>query len=955
VPEPSNRPDGPRRRITFRFEETVVEALEGDSIAAALFAAGRRTFSRSFKYHRPRGLLCCAGRCPNCLMNVDGEPNVRTCTTPVRENAVVRAQNAWPSLDSDALSGIGLLDRFLPVGFYYKTFIHPRSAWPVYEHFLRHVGGVGVIDPSGKPEGYHHEYRSTGVAVVGGGAAGLCAALAAARLGARVTLIETQDQVGGELRGDRRPAIVASGESGDELARRLAQEARAAGVEIRTGAHAFGAYEGRRLAVEQGHTLLELAYERLVLATGAFERPAVFPGNDLPGVMLGSGALRLLRLYGVLPGKVAVIATANASGHALALELAEAGVELALVADARTAGSDPIVAELDAELGRRGIQVEWGACVAAAHGRQGLGSVQMTRGQATSRVDCDLLCLSLGWEPALALLAQERPEPLRWDASRGVFCVGPEDEEAFAVGSVAGAGALDECLRLGAAAGAAAASQPLPNVAAAEAASDEGLVVIPGPPASGRRFVCLCEDVTDKDVRQAIEEGFDEVELLKRYSTASMGPCQGKMCRAAVSQLCAECTGVTPSAAGRSRLRPPAYPVTLGALGAGHAGPVRRTPMHDRHVALGARMMNLGEWKRPEVYTSVEEECRAVRNAVGLIDVGTLGKLEIVGADAARILEKVYTNRVADLPVGRVRYGLVCDETGAVFDDGTIARLGEQRWFVSTTTSGVESMDALFRSFAVPGLGRAAPHFYITQRTAGLAAVNLAGPRSRELLSRLTELDLSREAFPYLHVRVGTVAGVAALLLRIGFVGELGYEIHYPAEYGAYLWDRLLEAGREFGIRPFGVEAQRVLRLEKQHLIVSHDTDALSSPWDAGMAWVVKLEKEDFVGRAILARRRAEAGGAAEPVGQRLVGFTVSDPSIWIPEGCQVEEGGRPAGRVTSFRRSPTLNRGIGLAWVPAGSAREGASIRIAAPAGSIPATVALRPFYDPEGARVRA
>jgi sarcosine oxidase subunit alpha len=578
--------------------------------------------------------------------------------------------------------------------------------------------------------------------------------------------------------------------------------------------------------------------------------------------------------------------------------------------------------------------------------------------------------VSYNREPAIALLAQEQPGPLRWDSDRGVHVIGAGQEEILAAGSVAGASRLSGCLTQGEAAGRAASlsgAGPRSNGTQAESTSTSPSPATPvaiSPVANGsttaavvkgKCFVCLCEDVTDKDIAQAVEEGFDHIETLKRYSTAGMGPCQGKMCRAAVSELLSRHTGQAAAAVGMSRARPPAQPVTLGALGAAHAAPVRLTPMHSRHVALGARMMNLGDWKRPEVYSSPEEECRAVRERVGLIDVSTLGKLEVVGRDAPALLEKVYTNRFTDLRAGRVRYGVVCDDAGIILDDGTFARLGDERWFVTTTSSGVEAMDQWLRWWSVPGPGGNPLCAHVTNVTAGLAAVNLAGPCSREVLARLTNMDLSREAFPYLAAREGTVAGVPALLLRIGFVGELGYEIHYPAEYGAHVWDALLEAGREFDIRPFGVEAQRILRLEKSHLIVGQDTDALSNPLDAAMPWVVKWEKEDFVGRPSLLHVQEAASRNGDAGRQRLVGFEVEQPGAMLPEGSQVVRDGFPVGRVTSYRRSPTLGKGIGIAWVPQEAAIEGATIEIAVSSGTVPASVTLRPFYDPEGTRVRA
>jgi sarcosine oxidase subunit alpha len=977
-----------RAPVTFVFDDRPIVALEGDTIAAALYAAGVRTFTRSFKYHRPRGLFCGAGRCANCLMNVDGEPNVRTCVTPARDGMRVRHQNAWPSLETDALAVLGRAERFLPVGFYYRTMIRPRALWPLYERALRAVAGLGVVDPTTHPEGYHHEYRTTDIVIVGGGPAGMAAALAAARTGQRVLLIEEGEALGGAGSAGVWPAS-ASPNAASPLPAPTALAA--AGVAIWTGAVAFGAYEGRLLGVQRGRTLAEVRYRRLVLATGAFEPPALFGQNDLPGIMLGTAARRLLRAHGVRPGRRAVIAAAHDDSLALAEELADAGVEVAAVLDIRSAPSEG--AE---RLAARGIECVSDASVVRALGRGRLAGVEAAiAGADLRRIPCDVLLLSLGWEPDVALLAQivgaPHPTPgdgiapgaphpdslLRWDDARGVWCAGEGEGEILAAGSVTGAATLEECLAQGEAAGRAAAEgQPAarssqPADERQPVARSEGRFPY-GPRATGHglSFICLCEDVTEKDIARAIEEGFDHIETLKRYSTASMGPCQGKLCRAAVSELCARLTGRTPEGVGVSRARPPARPVTLGALGAAHDAPVRRTPMHHRHTALGARFFNLGEWKRPEVYTSVAEECRAVRERVGLIDVSTLGKLEVTGKDVVPLLEKVYPNRCGDLRPGRVRYGVICDDAGIILDDGTIARVigrgamgggvgglppidAPDRWFLTTTTGGIEAMDQWLRWWAVPGPGGAAPEVQIANVTAALAAVNLAGPRSREVLAPLVDVDLSPRAFPYLGAREGALLGIPALFLRIGFVGELGYEIHFAAEYGAAVWDALLEAGRPYGIRPFGVEAQRVLRLEKQHVIVGHDTDALSNPLDAGIPWIVKWEKEDFVGRPSLVRLRRESG-SENGARQRLVGFEIADPSLALPEGCQVVEEGRPVGRVTSFRQSPTLRRGIGLAWVPDDAAREGARIQIAAPAGQVPAVVTLKPFYDPEGLRVR-
>jgi sarcosine oxidase subunit alpha len=529
----------------------------------------------------------------------------------------------------------------------------------------------------------------------------------------------------------------------------------------------------------------------------------------------------------------------------------------------------------------------------------------------------------------------------------------------WAAGEVAGAAGLDAVLASGRLAGARAVLALAGgggSLAARVAELAEALRGATPPPApraalasaprpGAKKFVCLCEDVTEKDLARAVAEGFDHIETLKRYSTVTMGPCQGKMCHRSSIDLCAALTGRTVAETGTTTARPPAVPVPLGALAARLHGPVKLTPMHARHAALGARPMDMGPWKRPLVYSTVEEECRAVHEAVGIIDVSTLGKLDVHGSDAAAFLDFLHPSRFADLPPGRVRYRILCDDAGIVLDDGTVARLGEDRFLVTTTTGGVDGMEQLFTSW-LAGSGKCV---HVVNLTGALGAVNVAGPRARDLLGRLTDADLSPAAFPYLAAREARVAGVPAILLRIGFVGELGYEIHFAADYGDYLWDALVAAGRPLGLRPFGVEAQRVLRLEKQHAIVGHDTDALTSPFEAGLGWTVKLDKPDFLGRDALAAARERAPR------QRLVGFELAGDGLLPGEGAAVVAGGRPIGRVTSAKWSAHLRRAIGLAWLPAEQARDGATFDVRVDGGATrAATVVTRPFHDPEGARQR-
>jgi sarcosine oxidase subunit alpha len=496
-----------------------------------------------------------------------------------------------------------------------------------------------------------------------------------------------------------------------------------------------------------------------------------------------------------------------------------------------------------------------------------------------------------------------------------------------------------------------------PNVSAAGEVAGAWLTrAMPLPPERvpfhKRAFVCFCSDVSTADLRDGISEGFDHIETLKRYTTLTMGPCQGRMCQLAGIGVCAHETGRTMAETGVTTARPPNPSVSLGALAGPRHHPVRRTPMHDAHDQSGAVWMDMGEWKRPRYYkhascdterSCVEAEYRAVRERVGLIDVSTLGKLDVKGRDAGKLLDKVYTNRFSDLKPGRVRYSVLCDEAGIMLDDGTISRLAEDHYFITTTTGNLDFVQQWLEWWLV-GTGW---DVHITNVTGGRAAVNLAGPQARDLLKTLTACDLSTKAFPYMACREADVAEVPALLMRIGFVGETGWEIHFPAEYGEYLWLKLVEAGKTFDLRPFGVEAQRLLRLEKRHVIVGVDTDALSTPYEAGMAWVAKLDKPDFIGRNALSRQ-----AEAKPE-QSLVGFIMNDDAV-PQDGAAILVGGALAGRVTSSRYSPKNGKAVGLAWVAAKSAKDGAEIEIRVNGSTARARIVQEAFYDPAGERLK-
>jgi sarcosine oxidase subunit alpha len=863
--------------------------------------------------------------------------------------------NAWPRLDFDLMSAV---DRFggplTPPGFYYKTFIRPRRLWPLYEKVLRHAAGLGRLPREQHERTWRTEYRRrhADLLVVGGGVAGLSAATVAARLGADVVLVDEGPELGGRALEDGRHSLV----------RTMAEQARAAGVEILTRAPAVGYFDGL-VAVWQGGTLHQIRARQHVFATGTIEQPLVFAGNDLPGVMLSGGARRLAALYGVKPGCRAVVATTSDRGLDAALALSRLGVELAAVADLRT-DSEPATEALRSRLG---VEVLAGHTVIEARGRTAveqavLGPSRQTPDAQTVEVavECDLVMVSGGAVPCVSLLSQAGART-RYDQALGCFALAGTPAGVHAAGEVAGAEGPDAIARSGELAGIEAAHAIGLGDARSrrEATQARGWlancaqmrsVLAPSPTVSGNErgkcFACLCEDVTAKDIRHSIAEGYDSIELCKRYTTVTMGPCQGRMCELATVRLMAEGIGRGLEEVGTTTARPPFTPVPMGVLAGPAFEPAKRSAMHGRHRELDANVMWAGDWRRPYDYGDPKGEVLAVHRAAGLIDVSTLGKLLVRGPDAGEFLDRLYPNTLSNLKPGRIRYGVINTDAGRIVDDGTICRLDESSFYVTTTSSGAGAVEEWF-SWWLTDWGL---RVHLTDLTQGLAAVNLAGPCSREIMAEVTDLDCSSEAFAYLDGKRAAVAGVPCLILRIGFVGELGYEIHCPAGHGEHLWDALLEAGARFRIRPFGLEPQRILRLQKLHILVGQDTDSESTPFGAAMPWTVKLDKEqDFIGRWALERY------ADEPPQTALVGFEMQD-GVVPTEGAVVLDGARsPIGQVTSARFSPVLEHVIGMAWVPSPLAADGAEVTIADQGRTLRARVVTKPFYDPEGEVLRS
>lgn len=910
------------QRLAFRWDGSPCDGYAGDTIVSALLAAGVTCFSRSFKYGRRRGVLTASFTDPGCLVQVGDEPNVRGGHRRLEEGMNVRPQNCWPSLAHDTKALNGALARVLTAGFYYKTFMRPRRLWPVYSAILTRFASGGRASPQPPPACYDKRYAHVEVAVAGGGPAGMAAAVAAARAGARVLLAEEEHDLGGHLRWGGAAEL-------DRLSRLRAAVAAEPGIEVLTNAVVTGRYDGNWLAVLErgrpggGERLTKVRAATLVVAAGLVERPYVFEGNDLPGVMLGTAARRLVNLYAVRPGSRAVVFTANDEGDAAAADLRRAGTEVVRVVDARR-----------------------GEGIVRATGRGRVRAVELTDG---TRLPADLLVTSVGWTAPTTLLNMAGNRPA-WDPSAARFLPGSDlPPDVLAAGGIAGDGGADELIAHGEAVGAEAASRALgrPPSAVPPLTATRHPALFRGPT---HGFVDFSEDVTSRDVLSAAREGYDSSELVKRYTTATMGPAQGRLEVVNTVAVLAEATGRDIGELGTTVWRPPYAPVSLGALAGRVLEPVRRSPMQPWHEAHGAVPLTAGQWIRPDSYGDPQAEARAVRRGVGIIDVTPLGKLDLRGPDVPELLNLVYVNRWSKLPIGSVRYGVMCTDDGVVFDDGVTGRLEEQHYLMSTTSSGADAVHEWLEEW----LQTRRPDLRVhpTPMTDAYASINIAGPRSRDLLARVAEgIDLSPDAFGYMRVRAGRIAGVAdCLTWRIGFTGELSFEIHVPACYGLHVWEALLAAGADLGVIAFGVEAQRILRLEKGHLIVGQDTDALTGAFSAGLAGLVKLGKDDFAGKP-------ELEWAAEKSGPQLVALQPADPRLVPAEASQiVHDHRRIAGRVTSSRWSPALERSICLAQVEPGLACPGTAVTIVLPDGRrAEATVMPHLAHlDPDGTRLR-
>ena len=942
------------KKINFSFEGEQFSAFEGDTISSALWAAEQKVLGRSFKYHRPRGVLSLANHDVNILMTDGLDTNMRADVLEVKEGMSLTAVNTVGGVKKDKNSYIDSISPLLPVGFYYKAFHTPRRLFPFWENMIRKAAGLGVTNFNYPRILKRKVHTHCDLLVIGAGPTGLTAAYEAAKAGLEVTIIDENRHAGGSL-GYNRAGDKTSANYLEDLLNKVTREPN---ITLRTGAYAAGYYPDHLIPVVEASGISKIRAKAVIVASGAFEQPPVFRYNDLPGVMLGSAAQRLIYRYSVKPFSNGIVVTANDYGYRVAIDLLEAGTQILAVVDLRSGANGGLHA---VALHQRGVKIYPGHCVYEALATSDKSSVKgavicayddkqniaLTSNKFT--LECDGIAMSAGWAPAAALLYQAGTG-MQFDYTVQQFVPSRLPEGIFAAGKVNGIFNLEQRMLDGARA----TNDVLRYLGhlVAPLATEKHIGLSPShsypmvPHPKGKNFVDFDEDIQIKDFENAAKEGFDNIELMKRFTTVGMGPSQGKHSNMNAIRILAKIRGLPVEKIGTTTSRPFFHPTPIGHLGGRGFHPHRLTALHDWHAAHGAVFTDIGAWKRAAYYPSagqskedaIQAEALAVRKTAGIIDGSSFGKIEVYGPDAAEFLERFFTGSYISQKVGTCRYVMLLDESGVVVDDGIASRLAADLFYLSIGTSNAA---AVYRE-----MQRSQQEWQLNiglvNVTGAYGAMNIAGPSAREILSTLTDIDLSYESFPNSRIQEAVVAGVQARIIRVSFVSDMAYELHVPMSQSRHVWDALIEAGKKHGLRPFGSETQRLLRLEMGHYMPGIDTDGLTNPFEIGADWALAMEKPYFIGQrslAILAKR---------PIRKQLVPFVLAvNFNAEMPMECNlVIDGNEIAGRVTSINYSKFIDRCIGFAYVTPAKKAVGSEFQIRTDSGAlVTATVVEKPF----------
>ena len=981
----------PAKTVSFTFDGKQMTGLEGDTLASALLANGIHLVGRSFKYHRPRGILGAGPEEPNALMDISRDnarrqPNVRATMQTVFDGMIAKTQNRFPSVEFDVGAVNDGLGRFFSAGFYYKTFMWPKQAWlKVYEPFIRRAAGLGVSPDEADPDRYANRFAHCEVLIVGAGAAGLVAAKTAAQSGKRVILVDENAEMGGALLSDSQSKI--DGKSAQEWIEVTLAELKASeNVTVLNRTTAFGYYSHNMVCMVEQVTehlaqpdpdtprerLWQVRAKQVILATGAIERHLVFPDNDRPGIMMASAGRTYLNQYGVTPGRNVGIYTACDSAWNVAFDLKQAGINVPAIVDVR----DEINPDLLEKADELKIRVLKGFAVTGTSGRLRVKSmtVEPVNGENTEEIAIDCLLMSGGWTPSVHLFSQSRGR-VAFNEETGTFLPDIYMEDCMSVGSCNGTNdmataikeandAIVKAIKLGTSKVIRAKAIKVENAPSMNGFHIGGAKGA-GPEDFNKAFIDFQNDVTAKDIRLAVREGYHSIEHVKRYTTTGMATDQGKMSNMHGLAIAAETLNKPIPEIGLTTFRSPYTPVSFGALVNHSKGDLfdvtRKTAMHEWSEDHGAVFEDVGNWKRAWYYpkpgedmaAAVARECKTTRDVAGIFDASTLGKIEVAGPDAVKFMNLMYTNPWDKLGVGRCRYGIMCREDGFIYDDGVIGRIAEDRFHVTTTTGGAPRVLNMMEDY----LQTEFPEWnvWLTSTSEQWAVMAVQGPKAREIIEPLVEgIDLSNENKPHMSVSEGKICGVPTRLFRISFTGETGFEINVPADYGKQVWEAIWERGAPMGMTAYGTEAMHVMRAEKGYIIVGQDTDGTVTPQDAGVAWAIGKKKTDFVGIRGLRRADLVAEGR-----RQLVGLKTADPKIVLEEGAQVvDDPNHPVpvpmiGFVTSSYWSESLGHSVAMALIEGGHARMGETVQIPMENETISAEICNAVFYDAEGGRV--